>query len=113
MVYTLTFARQEPDIVARQWLEGEALRDLAAANPTLDVLHARLASDAGLLCGDGALVGPFGHNLVSMTALFKAWLLGQHARLPAWDGWFYHREITLEGDTPQTTAVLIYYQPHA
>jgi HEAT repeat protein len=113
MVYTLTFARQEPSIAVRRWLEGEALRDLADANPTLDGLHARLASDAGLLCGDSAVVGPFGHNLISMVAWFKAWLLARHVAIPAWDGWFYHREITIEEDAPCTAAVLIYYQPGA
>lgn len=112
-LYALTLARVELDDSERHWLEGEALGDLAAANPALDTVHARVASGALPLVSDSAVVGPFGHSLVSMQSLFKAWLLGRHVTLPAWDGWFYHRAIALEDEQSPHVVVLCYYRPSA
>jgi len=110
-LYLLTFARAELSAAERHWLESEALADLSAVNPALEKLHTELAADQGRIVGDSVLVGPFGHNLVSMVALFKAWLLGHKVTIPAWDGWFYHDEISLEGEDAVNTAVLLYYRP--
>lgn len=110
-LYMLTFARTTLSAPERQWLESEALADLAAANPALDRLHTQLAADQGRIVGDSVLVGPFGHNLVSMVALFKAWLQAHKVIITAWDGWFYHDEISLEGEGAINTAVLLYYRP--
>ncbi|MGI6374824.1 MAG: HEAT repeat domain-containing protein [Anaerolineae bacterium] len=112
-LYALTLARVELDDSERHWLEGEALGDLAAANPALDTVHARIASGALPLVSDSAVVGPFGHSLVSMQALFKAWLLGRQVTLPAWDGWFYHRTMALEDEQSPHVVVLCYYRPSA
>ena len=111
-VHALTFARVALDADERRWLEGETLRDLAIANPHLDTLHARLAAGQLSLEDASAVVGPFGHSLVSMVATFKTWLLGRGITLPAWDGWFYHRTITLDDEQSPYNVVLVYYRPY-
>jgi len=110
-VYALTLARTPLSADERQWLEAEALGDLAKANPVLDRLHARLAADQDRLVSGMAIVGSFGHNLTSMVATFKSWLLARKVAITAWDGWFYYRAITIEGERPTQTVVLLFYRP--